>query len=114
LLGDASNVLVGRSKGGSFTPLHSTPEFRDLVVAAGGLPPGSHRVPASSSVRGADSQSIDLGALPGPVAGGSRAGRAGAASGSSGRVAAPLSGRFVGPGSGRLTPDIGPRARTKT
>ena len=34
LLGDPSGVLVSRTKNGNFVPLASTPEFRDLVVAA--------------------------------------------------------------------------------
>jgi len=37
LLGDASNVRASRSKAGPFEPLHSYPEFRDLVVEAAPL-----------------------------------------------------------------------------
>jgi serine/threonine protein kinase len=99
LLGDASNILVGRSKAGSFAPLHSTPEFRDLVVGAGGTPSGAFR--RSGTVPPAnprDSQAIDLGALPGgPGASGSRVGAAGGSS----------SGRFAG----RAAPDIGSRSK---
>jgi serine/threonine protein kinase len=38
LLGDASNVLISRSKSGEFESLKSHPEFRDLVVTAAPLP----------------------------------------------------------------------------
>jgi serine/threonine protein kinase len=44
LLGDASNVLAGRTKNGPFEPLRSYPEFRDLVVV-----PAPLTVPSSSS-----------------------------------------------------------------
>jgi serine/threonine protein kinase len=39
LLGDASNVLISRTKSGDFELLKSHPEFRDLVVTAAPLPP---------------------------------------------------------------------------
>jgi len=48
LLGDASNILVSRTKTGQFVPLQSTPEFRDLVVAP--APVSSTRSSASSAV----------------------------------------------------------------
>jgi serine/threonine protein kinase len=38
LLGDASNVLISRSKSGEYESLKSHPEFRDLVVTAAPLP----------------------------------------------------------------------------
>jgi hypothetical protein len=37
LLGDATNVLISRTKSGGFEPLRSHPEFRDLVVTAAPL-----------------------------------------------------------------------------
>jgi len=37
LLGDATSILVGRSKTGQFVPIGSVPEFRDLVVAPGAV-----------------------------------------------------------------------------
>lgn len=42
LLGDPSGIVVSRTKNGQFVPLHSTPEFRDLVVTPATIPvPGS-------------------------------------------------------------------------
>ena len=38
LLGDPSGILVSRQKNGQFVPLHSTPEFRDLVVTPTPMP----------------------------------------------------------------------------
>jgi len=58
LLGDASNVRASRSKAGPFEPLHSYPEFRDLVVEAAPLPP-----PSPPSLRG-----VRGGPLPRPAA----------------------------------------------
>jgi serine/threonine protein kinase len=52
LLGDASAILVGRTKTGQFLPLTSIPEFRDLVVAPAPLPPiWCHPTPAESHRR---------------------------------------------------------------
>ncbi len=78
LLGDASTILIGRSKTGQFVPLHSMPEFRDLVVSPSALPGSgavasavarrSGAVPAPTAPRppagiGSDN-GVDLGALP--------------------------------------------------
>jgi eukaryotic-like serine/threonine-protein kinase len=53
LLGDPSGVVVSRQKNGNFVPLHSTPEFRDLVVTPTPLPlPPPTRVPDANG--GAD------------------------------------------------------------
>jgi serine/threonine protein kinase len=50
LLGDASSILVSRSKTGQFTLLISVPEFRDLVVSPAALPsPGNGRSSGASS-----------------------------------------------------------------
>ncbi|MCS6867011.1 MAG: protein kinase [Gemmataceae bacterium] len=38
LLGDPSGIVVSRTKNGQFVPLHSTPEFRDLVVTPTTIP----------------------------------------------------------------------------
>ncbi len=43
LLGDPSGVVVSRQKNGNFVPLSSTPEFRDLIVTPGPLPPPGPR-----------------------------------------------------------------------
>jgi serine/threonine protein kinase len=86
LLGDASSILVGRSKGGQFFPLKSLPEFRDLVVAPAPLPTGPRSGtvprPGSASHRPLGSDPIvDLGTLP-PGAGLSGSGLGQRASGS--------------------------------
>lgn len=112
LLGDASAILVGRSKVGQFQPLHSVPEFRDLVVAPAPLPlsevmsrrsgsvprPAPHPQPASDGA-------VDLGALPpdGPGASSSRSGRTGS-----------TSGRYSGPPSGRSSASQPPGRYTPT
>jgi serine/threonine protein kinase len=44
-LGEASQVLIGRSKTGPFEPLRAYPEFRDLVVIPAPLPPSGARGP---------------------------------------------------------------------
>ena len=42
LLGDPAGIVVSRTKSGNFVPLHSTPEFRDLVVTPTPMPlPGA-------------------------------------------------------------------------
>lgn len=53
LLGDASNILVSRTKTGQFVPVHSSPEFRDLVVAPAPVASGkaSGSVSTGSGVR---------------------------------------------------------------
>jgi serine/threonine protein kinase len=38
LLGDPTGIVVSRTKNGQFVPLHSTPEFRDLVVTPTPMP----------------------------------------------------------------------------
>jgi serine/threonine protein kinase len=52
LLGDASNVKAGRSKTGTFRPLRSYPEFRDLVPGAG-TPAGGEKPARSTAVTSA-------------------------------------------------------------
>src|SRR5262245_17349623 len=46
-LGDASNVVAGRSKAGPFGPLNGHPEFRDLALEPGARP--ANRVPSPPS-----------------------------------------------------------------
>lgn len=46
LLGDATTILVGRTKTGQFMPIGSVPEFRDLVVA-----PAPMALPGASANR---------------------------------------------------------------
>jgi serine/threonine protein kinase len=44
LLGDPAGIVVSRTKSGSFVPLQSTPEFRDLVVTPTAMPlPGARQ-----------------------------------------------------------------------
>jgi hypothetical protein len=106
LLGDATTVLVGRTKTGQFQSLHSVPEFRDLVVQPAALPlPGSGRS-SGAHPRPGDAGAVDFGAVqtPGPGSSGSITGRS--AGSSSGRFAVPPK----SPSPGRhVTP---PRART--
>jgi hypothetical protein len=73
LLGDASTILVGRTKTGQFQPLSSVPEFRDLVVAPAPLSPTGAARPGSSGAfprgsgtvrRPADGAAADLGTPP--------------------------------------------------
>jgi hypothetical protein len=47
-LGDLTTILVSRTKAGQFVPLRNTPEFRDLVVQAGQVPPTSGSMSSSS------------------------------------------------------------------
>jgi serine/threonine protein kinase len=56
LLGDPSGIVVSRTKNGQFVPLHSTPEFRDLVVTPTPLPlplPGARAGSEETSEYGA-------------------------------------------------------------
>ncbi len=77
LLGDASTIVVGRSKTGQFQPVHAMAEFRDLLVAPIALPqPGgrsSGQYPkASGSVRrSADAETYNFGSTPTPAPGAS-------------------------------------------
>jgi serine/threonine protein kinase len=57
LLGDASNVRGSRIKSGPFEPLRTFPEFRDLVVTAGGKPAGPPETPLPASADSAFAQS---------------------------------------------------------
>jgi serine/threonine protein kinase len=49
LLGDPSGVVVSRQKNGNFVPLHSTPEFRDLVVTPTPMPLPNAHVPTADA-----------------------------------------------------------------
>jgi serine/threonine protein kinase len=53
LLGDASNVRAARTKSGPFESLKGYPEFRDLLVMPGSLPPQA--MPAGSAPPGSAS-----------------------------------------------------------
>ena len=106
LLGDAATIVVGRSKGGQFQPLHSVPEFRDLVLGSGPLSgvyrtsqPSKPIPPPAARPRHPDSGAVDIGGLPTP----------GPAASRSGRNPPP-----TGPASGRLAPASGakPAARS--
>ncbi len=123
LLGDASLVLVSRTKAGQFNPVTTVAEFRDLVVSPAPLPQSGHPRRAGTPqplskasgvlAQGAterqrrDSGAIDLGLTPHASATGSR----------SNRMAAPVSGRHAPPPSqvGKLTPKplIDPHAETE-
>ncbi len=116
LLGDASAILIGRTKTGQFVPLHSMPEFRDLVVSPSALPPSgvvaaaaarrSGAVAAPTAPRPAGTGSddgVDLGAMP--PAGEGISNRGGASS------------RRIPPAVSRLrptptSPPVDPRAET--
>jgi serine/threonine protein kinase len=77
LLGDATTILVSRTKTGQFAPLTNVPEFRDLVVNPAPLPPpgvpragvpgtlakASGVVPQATR-RPADPDAVDLGKAP--------------------------------------------------
>ncbi len=116
LLGDASTILVGRTKTGQFLPLMSIPEFRDLVVAPAPLPPSgrSSTVPPVSPGRGPGEDAVDLGGLP-PAKTGASASRVGKGGPASGRYSpqggGPASGRYAPQGggapAGRYTPQGG-------
>ncbi len=69
LLGDASNILVSRSKGGQFVPLASVPEFRDLVVnpAPVAKPPGL--LGRSGAMKRPSDEAVDFAANPPPGSG---------------------------------------------
>jgi serine/threonine protein kinase len=122
LLGDASTILVSRSKTGQFIQLASVPEFRDLVVAPAPLPSqdggrstpipgdGSKVLPGVGPSSGRyrrtpDAAAVDYGTLPteSPNPPSGRYGRAGGkpapdsnpASGRYGRSGEPLSGRMA-------------------
>jgi len=70
LLGDPAGIVVSRTKHGNFVPLHSTPEFRDLVVTPTPMPLPSARA------TGPDEGTVDYGAAPvGPGASGLNRGR---------------------------------------
>ena len=86
LLGDASAILVGRSKTGQFVPIGSVPEFRDLIVLPAAV--------GASSRTGGDG--VILGELPSAAMGNS-ASRIGRSS-SPGRT---------GPPSGRHEQQVG-------
>ena len=71
LLGDASAILVGRTKTGQFLPLTSIPEFRDLVVAPAPLPANGRPGATPPSPHRLGDDAVDLGALPPAAAGAS-------------------------------------------
>ncbi|QJW96265.1 serine/threonine protein kinase [Frigoriglobus tundricola] len=109
LLGDPAGIVVSRTKHGSFVPLHSTPEFRDLVVTPSPMPLPSARAPGPDDAP-------DYGAAPaaGPSASGLNRGRQPA----SGRYAPPpppnpASGRYAPPRSGRPHRQPPEAARTR-
>jgi serine/threonine protein kinase len=80
LLGDPTGIVVSRVKHGQFVPLHSTPEFRDLVVTPTPMPvPGGR--PAADEV-------AEYGAAAPPAPGSSSVSR--------GRTGSP-SGRYAPP-----------------
>lgn len=95
LLGDASTIVVGRSKAGQFQPLHSVPEFRDLVLGSGPLS-GVYRTnktsksipPPGARPRHPDSGAVDIGGMP------AGADPASSRSGRNPPVPAPASGRM--------------------
>jgi hypothetical protein len=111
LLGDASAILIGKSKTGQFVPLSTTPEFRDLVVQPGrsDVVPGtaarrSGTVPAPTAPRFAaqaspGSDHVDLGAPVDPADSPSR--------GNAGRSAVPPHSRQT-----PTSPPVDPRADT--
>ena len=109
LLGDASSILVSRTKTGQFTLLISVPEFRDLVVAPAALPtPGNGRagvaMSASSETSGAAPAGPASGRYRSPAAAGDSGLRAPDEGASSSRVGrSPISGK-----SGRAAPTTNP------
>jgi hypothetical protein len=77
LLGDATAILVSRSKTGQFAPLATVPEFRDLVVNPAPLPPTGAARPGLAALlakasgvvpqaerRRPDPEAVDLGKTP--------------------------------------------------
>ncbi len=70
LLGDASNLRVGRSKAGPFEPLRTYPEFRDLVLDPSGasIPAAEKRgTPAAASRPTASPRSAPAHPIPSPA-----------------------------------------------
>ena len=114
LLGDASIILVGRSKTGQFLPLGTVPEFRDLVVNPAALPPsGKPRPPGPAAKPGSGRVSaddaVDFGVLP-P---GTGAETARAKASTTGRTPGPKSDRYaMNPPIDRPTPPSTPRPAT--
>lgn len=126
LLGDASNILVSRTKTGQFQPLASHPEFRDLVINPAPLPaPGERRVSAgdlfqkasgpvsrAATTRRVADDAVDLGEAPAPGSGKSsmRSGRnPGPPASGTNRSRMPAPYRLAGPDP---TPEGEPTAET--
>jgi hypothetical protein len=96
LLGDPSGIVVSRTKNGQFVPLHSAPEFRDLVVTPVPMP-----IPGGRT--GAPDEAVDYG-TPAPAAPSSSAVHRGRPTPTSGKYAPPPSGQYAPPPSGRYAP----------
>jgi hypothetical protein len=83
LLGDASTIVVGRSKSGQFQPVHTVAEFRDLIVAPAALsgngqsgkPSGVYSKISGAHRKPVEAAAVDFDAAPSGVRGGPTSGR---------------------------------------
>jgi serine/threonine protein kinase len=65
LLGDASNIRVGRQKEGEFQPLRDFPEFRDLVIAPQPMGKSPTNVPRPTPVAAGNRVRLPQNSTPG-------------------------------------------------